>query len=42
PRSGPGELPAAFAQLDRIAAGEGDGHAALLARRRRRDRVATR
>ena len=32
-RAAPGELPAAFAQLQPIAAGEGDGHAWLLARR---------
>ena len=31
----PGELPAAFAGLERIAAGEGDGYAWLLARRLR-------
>ena len=32
-RAAPGELPAAFADLERIAAGEGDGCAWLLARR---------
>ena len=31
-RAAPGELPAAFAQLDVVAAGEGQGHAWLLAR----------
>src|SRR5215472_3136002 len=31
-RAAPGELPAAFAQLDLVAAGEGDGYAWLLAR----------
>jgi SAM-dependent methyltransferase len=34
-RATPGELPAAFAELDRIAAGEGEGYAWLLARSRR-------
>ncbi|ORV87532.1 SAM-dependent methyltransferase [Mycobacterium interjectum] len=34
-RAAPGELPAAFAPLEPIAAGEGDGHAWLLARRAR-------
>ncbi|HWS93063.1 MAG TPA: methyltransferase domain-containing protein [Mycobacterium sp.] len=31
-RAAPGELPAAFAELDIVAAGEGQGHAWLLAR----------
>jgi SAM-dependent methyltransferase len=31
-RAGPGELPAAFAELNLVAAGEGRGHAWLLAR----------
>jgi 2-polyprenyl-3-methyl-5-hydroxy-6-metoxy-1,4-benzoquinol methylase len=31
-RAAPGELPAAFAELDLVAAGEGQGHAWLLAR----------
>jgi hypothetical protein len=31
-RAAPGELPAAFARLDRIADGEGQGYAWLLAR----------
>ncbi|OIN82649.1 class I SAM-dependent methyltransferase [Mycobacterium malmoense] len=31
-RAAPGELAAAFAELDQVAAGEGDGHAWLLAR----------
>ena len=31
-RAAPGELPAAFAELDVVAAGEGQGHAWLLAR----------
>ena len=31
-RAAAGELPAAFAQLESVAAGEGDGHAWLLAR----------
>jgi SAM-dependent methyltransferase len=31
-RATPGELPAAFAELDLVAAGEGQGHAWLLAR----------
>lgn len=31
-RAGPGELPAAFAELDLVAAGEGQGYAWLLAR----------
>src|SRR6516165_6195078 len=31
-RAAPGELPAAFAQLEHIAVGEADGHAWLLAR----------
>jgi len=33
-RAAPGELPAAFAELDQVAAGEGEGQAWLLARRR--------
>jgi SAM-dependent methyltransferase len=32
-RAAPGELPAAFAELDPVAAGEGEGYAWLLARR---------
>ena len=31
-RAAPGELPAAFAELELVAAGEGEGHAWLLAR----------
>jgi SAM-dependent methyltransferase len=34
-RAGPGELPAAFAELELVAAGEGQGYAWLLARGRR-------
>jgi SAM-dependent methyltransferase len=34
-RAAPGELPAAFAELDPVAAGEGQGYAWLLARARR-------
>lgn len=33
-RATPGELPAAFAELEHVAAGEGDGQAWLVARRR--------